>query len=133
MLFSCSIKSDTQNIFITCQNLNSAKKALINGKIYSLLGIINLQEIQNWDTIKGRAIYVNTDDSHYMENVKHFAFKFKTAFPAEYLELTCELLDDKAKQIEFENGETKVPIFDLQIDILKRVVAREQFKALRKN
>ena len=52
MLFSSLIKSDTQNIFITCQNLNSANKALINGKIYSLLGIINLQEVQNWDTLK---------------------------------------------------------------------------------
>ena len=121
MLFSSSIKNDTQNIFITYQNVNSAKKALINGKIYSLLGIINLQEVQNWDTIKGRSIYVNTkfDDSHYMKNAKDFAFKFKTSFPAEFLEFTCELLDDKAKQIEFENGETRVPIIDLQVDILK--------------
>ena len=54
-----------------------------------------------------------------MENAKHFAFKFKTAFPAEFLEFTCELLDDKAKQREFESGETKVPIIDLQIDPLK--------------
>ena len=71
--------------------------------------------------IKGRSIYVNTkfDDSHYMESAKHFAFKFKTLFPTEFLEFTCELLDDKAKQIEFESGETRVPIIDLQVDILK--------------
>ena len=48
ILFSSSIKSETQNIFVTFQNLNSAKKPLINGKIYSLLGLINLQEIKNW-------------------------------------------------------------------------------------
>ena len=121
ILFSSSIKNETQNIFITCQNLNSAKKALINGKIYSLLGIVNLQEIKNWKSIKGNSVYVNAkfDDTHYMENATHFGFKFKTSFPAEFLEFSCELLDDKAKQIEFESGETKVPIIDLQIDILK--------------
>ena len=54
-----------------------------------------------------------------MENAKHVAFKFKTSLPAEFLEFTCELLDDKAKQIEFESGETRVPITDLQVDILK--------------
>ena len=37
VLFSSSIENDTQNIFIVCHNLNSAKKALINKKIYSLL------------------------------------------------------------------------------------------------
>ena len=97
-LFSPSIKNETQNIFVTCQNLNSSKKALINRKIYGLLGIINLREIKNWDTIKGNSIYVNVkfDDSHFMENVKHFGFKFKTTFPAEFLEFMCELLDDKA-------------------------------------
>ena len=121
ILFSSSIKNETQNIFITCQNLNSAKKALINGKIYSLLGIVNLKEIKNWRSIKGNSIYVNAkfDDTHYMENAKHFWFNIKTSFPAEFLEFSCELLDDKAKQIEFESGETKVPIIDLQIDILR--------------
>ena len=59
MLFSSSIKNNAQNIFITCQNLISAKKVLINGKIYYLLGIINLQEINNWNAIKGQSIYVN--------------------------------------------------------------------------
>ena len=38
-LFSSSITNDTQNVFVTCQNLNSAKKALINGKIYGVLGL----------------------------------------------------------------------------------------------
>ena len=32
VLFSSNITNDTQNIFITCQNLTSAKKALINDK-----------------------------------------------------------------------------------------------------
>ena len=54
LLFSSGIKNDTQNIFLTCHNLNSAKKALINGKQYSLLGIVNLSEINNWSQVKGK-------------------------------------------------------------------------------
>ena len=86
ILFSSSIKNDMQNIFITCQNLSSAKKALINGKIYYLLDIINLQEINNWNAIKGQSIYVNSkfDDSHYRENATHFAFIFKTRYPTKF-------------------------------------------------
>ena len=86
-----------------------------------MLGIINLQEIKNCDAIKGQSIYVNAkfDDRHFMENAMHFGFKFKTRSPTEFLEFTCELLDDKAKQIEFKDDEEKVPILDLQIDILK--------------
>ena len=52
VLFSSSLENDTQNIFIVCHNLNSAKKALINNKIYSLLGIINLNEIKQWSEMK---------------------------------------------------------------------------------
>ena len=37
--FSSSITNDTQKVLVTCQNLNSAKKALINGKIYGVLGL----------------------------------------------------------------------------------------------
>ena len=121
LLFSSSIKNDTQNIFVTCQNLNSAEKALINGKIYDILGVVNLREIKNWETIKLNFIYVNVkfDDSHFMENAKHLGFNFKTSFPTEFLEFICELLDDKANPIKFVSGEQKVPVLDLQIDITK--------------
>ena len=54
-----------------------------------------------------------------MQNPKHFGFKFKTSFQTEFLEFTCEFLDDKANQIKFAETEKKVPIIDLQIDILK--------------
>ena len=54
-----------------------------------------------------------------MENATHFGFKFKTRSPTEILEFTCELLDGKAKKIEFEDGEKKIPVINLQIDILK--------------
>ena len=121
VLFSSSIKNDTQNVFITCQNLDSSKKALINNKIYGILGIINLREIKKWEEMKAKSLYVNAkiDGSHYTDKAKHFGFKLKTSFPAEFLEFTCKFLDDKANKIEFDDNEEKVPIIDLQIDILK--------------
>ena len=106
---------------MTCHNLNSAKKVLINGKLYSLLGIVNLSEINNWSEGKGKSIFVSVkfDDIAHIESATHFAFKFKTNFPTEILEFKVELLDDKAKQIEFNDNENKVPAIDFQIDILK--------------
>ena len=110
-----------QNIFIICHNLNSAKKALINAKTYNILGLINLNEIKNWTTVKGKSLYVNPNltDIHYPGKVDHLTFSFKTTSPNELLQFSCELLDDKAKQIIFATGETKFPIFDFVIDILK--------------
>ena len=89
VLFSSSLENGTQNIFIVCHNLNSAKKALINNKIYSLLRIINLNEIKQWSEIQGKSLYVNAkiDDSHYMQNAKHFGFKFKSSFPTEFFRI----------------------------------------------
>ena len=50
--------------------------------------------------MKGKSLYVNAkiDDSHYMQTAKHFGFAFKTSFPTEFLEFTCEFLDDQAKK-----------------------------------
>ena len=122
ILFSASIVNDTQQVFIVCYNLDSAKKALINGKLYSILGIINISEIKNWEQVKGKSIYVNVkfdDISSNIESAAHFAFKFTTAFPTEIFEFKIELLDDQAKQIKFAASENKVPALDIQIDILK--------------
>ena len=40
LLFSSSIKEDTNVIFITTNGLNNAKNMLINGKLYQVIGVI---------------------------------------------------------------------------------------------
>ena len=45
ILFPSSVTNDTSQIFVTCRALNNAKIVLINGKIYNILGIINLNKI----------------------------------------------------------------------------------------
>ena len=44
ILFPASVKNDTEQIFITCRELNNVKKALINSKIYGLIGITDLKK-----------------------------------------------------------------------------------------
>ena len=34
---------------------------LIKGKIYNILGIINLNKINNWEYIKGKSLWVNVN------------------------------------------------------------------------
>ena len=122
LLFSANIVNNTQQIFVTCYNLDSAKKALINGKLYSILGIINLSEIKNWEEVKGKSIYVNAkfdDITANTESAIHFGFKFNSGYPTEFFEFKIELLDDQAKKIEFADGEKKVPALDIQINILE--------------
>ena len=41
ILFPALIKNDTEQVFITCRKLNDVRKALINNKIYVLVGIID--------------------------------------------------------------------------------------------
>ena len=48
MLFSSSIKTDTEKIFVTILGLLGTKYSLVNGKLYQTVGVINLNQIENW-------------------------------------------------------------------------------------
>ena len=77
-MFSLSVQNDTKQIFVTCRELNDVKKALINGKISNIIGIINLNKIENWEYIKGKLLWVNINFN--IEEVKstdHFALHLK--------------------------------------------------------
>ena len=50
LLFSATIQND--QIFVTCREVNKAKRALINGKILNILGIIKLNKINSWEEKK---------------------------------------------------------------------------------
>ena len=121
LLFSANFENDTEIIFIICHNLNSAKEALSDGKTNKILGLINLNEIKNWASVKGESLHVNASltDSYYPEKVDHLAFSFKTKTPTELLDFSCELLNDKAKPIKFAADEKKVLVFDFVISVLK--------------
>ena len=79
LLFSSSIQNDT-NIFIAAGGLKDAKEALINGKMYQVIGVINISQISGWENIKKTSHQVNAVfiDSEYPRNAQHFALAFKT-------------------------------------------------------
>ena len=52
LLLGASFNQKTDVIFRTCNGLNDRKKALINGKIHNILGVINLTEEANFSLIK---------------------------------------------------------------------------------
>ena len=75
-----SIKNNTEQVFITCRGLNDVKKALINSKIYGLLGIIDLKKINNWEEVKGQSIWINAtlEDQKGINGSRYLCFPFTT-------------------------------------------------------
>ena len=84
------------------------KKPLINGKIYGLLGIIDINKINNWkEGVKGKSIWINTtlEEQKERNSRKHICVLFTTSSLNELLSIN--LIDDSNKQIEFGNNEKK--------------------------
>ena len=106
ILFSSPIKNDTKQIFVTCRELNNAKTALINGKIVNLLGIVNLNKINNWEHIKGKLLWVNAnfDEPKKKIDIDHLLFSFKKLFLNDMLGFSINLIDDDNKPMEFNSG-----------------------------
>ena len=55
LLFSSSIKNDTNVIFITTYGLNDAKNILINGKLYQGIGVIFTSKIDGCEKFKTKS------------------------------------------------------------------------------
>ena len=75
LLFSSSIKNDTQVIFLSCDRLKDGKEAFINLKFYKTLGVVYLNEMRNWDLIKKhskKAKVIFSDSEN--QNTKTFYF-----------------------------------------------------------
>ena len=96
ILFPSAVTNDKKKICVFCIELNNAKVALINGKIYSLLGIINLDKIGNWEYIKGKSLWVNISFNE-QEKKKHLSFPFKTQSLNDLQNFSINLIDDDNK------------------------------------
>ena len=121
VLFSMKVQNDTEVIFITCDRLTKAKSALINSKLYKLLGFVYLSEIKNWDLIKNdskRAQDVLIDSEHHSK-ASHFAFAFTTKNISHLFNFIVSLLDGSGNKITFSSDETKVPTLSFKIQIIK--------------
>ena len=107
ILFPTSVKNDTEQIFISCRDLNYVKKALINSKIYGLIGITDLKKINDWEEIKGRSLWINVtfEEQKEINNNKHVCFPFMIRTLSYLLNFSINLVNDNIKQIVFEDNE----------------------------
>ena len=122
ILFPASIKNNTEQVFTTCRELNDVKKALINSKIYGLLGIILLKKKNNWEEIKGQSIWINAtlEEQKEVNNSRDLCFPFSTKTLNSLLNFSIYLLDDNNKEITFEDNEKKISILNFEIDVFIR-------------
>lgn len=93
---------------------------LINGKIYKILGIINLNQINNLNNTKGVSnwISVTFDKLENMQKIDHFGSSFKTNNLNDLLSFQFTLLDTNNKKIEFIDNQKKISILNFKIGIL---------------
>ena len=118
--------NDTNVIIITVNGLSDAKQALIvkNNKpiLESTLGICFLNEIAEWNIVKGaskRVQVIFSDSENLNRNSNHLAFSFITKNIADLLQFSVTLLDGAGKEITFPADETKLPIINFTIQIIK--------------
>ena len=119
LLFSSNIENDTDVILISCEGLSDAKQALINSKLTSLLGVCYLNELKDWELVKGqpKRLQAIFTDSEKIRNFSHFAFAFTTRKISHLLNFTIILLDGNSEEIKFPANENKLPIINCQIQI----------------
>ena len=119
ILFPASITNDTTQIFILGKNLNGIKKAILNNKIFDILAVVDLKEINNWKDTKGQAVWTNAalKDRKEISNNSYICFPFTTKSFSDLCSFNIFLQDDSYKKIEFKPNEKKISIFNFQIDI----------------
>ena len=93
------------------------KKAILNGKIYDLIAIIDLNKISNWTEIKGQSIWVSVffKDQKEINNNSHLCFPFVTRSFNNLTSFRTYLQEDQNKEIEFNVGERKISILNFQL------------------
>ena len=109
LLFSSTIKNETEKIFVTVGGLMDAKYSLVNVKLYETIHVINLNEIKNWDEIKksSRSVKVNFKAQSDIRDSKHFPYNFITKNMGNLLNFTLKLIDNEIKEIKFEDKKKK--------------------------
>ena len=126
LLISSNIVNDTDVIIVTSNGLSETKQALIiknkTPTLESTLGVCFLNQIPEWKIVKGaskRVQIVFSDSENLNQNSDHFAFSFITKNITDLLQFSITLLDGAGKKITFPTDETKLPIINFTIQILK--------------
>ena len=86
--------------------LKDAKYGLINDDFKQVVGVINLNQIENWSDINksSRWVNVNFQPQHESRNATHFSDNFITNNKDDLLNFKLKLVDTDNKLIEFAQG-----------------------------
>ena len=106
ILFSSSVKNDTEKIFLETTRLTDAKYGLINDDFKQVIGVINLNQIENWNDIKksSRWVNVNFQPQRDSKNARHFFYNFIMNNKDNPLNFKLKLVDTDNILIEFCAG-----------------------------
>ena len=120
ILFSSSIKSDTEKIFLQTTGISDATYGLINDNFKQVMGMINLSQIENWNDIKKSSRWVNVNFQSQKDNTnaRHFSYNFIANNKDDLLNFKLKLVDTDNKLIEFASGEKKFPILNFMTEFL---------------
>ena len=78
--------------------------------MYSILGIINLDKISNWEYKKRKSLWVNVSFTarEQIKECKHLSFSLKTCSLNDLLNFSINLINDDNKPVKFSSGEQKM-------------------------
>ena len=78
LMIASSVVNDTEKIFLQTTGLKSAKYALLNEEYKQIIGIANLNQIENWHTLKQSSKWVDITFQEQIENknTEHPSFSF---------------------------------------------------------
>lgn len=122
LLFSSNVLNDTDVFFLVSNGLNNVKKILLKENLEPVIGVCYLTEIADWEIIKGqskRSQVVFSDSEDLLQQTNHFAFTFTTRNVSDLFNFSVTLVDGGNNIIKFPEGESKLPIINFQIQIIK--------------
>ena len=68
MLITSSVVKDREKIFLQTTGLKSAKYALLNDEYRQIMGIVNLNQMENWNALKQDSKWVDITFQEQIEN-----------------------------------------------------------------
>ena len=120
LLIASTVVNDTKKIFLQTTGLKSVKYALLNEEYKQIIGIVNLNQIKNWNMLKQDSKWVDITLQEQIENknAEHPSFSFISNNKEDVLGFSVKLVDSNNKIIKFADGEAKFPILEFLIEFL---------------
>ena len=121
LLIANSVVNDTEKIFLQTAGIKLAKYALLNDEYKQIMGIVNLKQIENWDTLKQSSKWVDVTFEEQIENknTSHSSFSFISNNEGDVLSFPLKLVGSDNKLIKFAEREKKSPTLEFIIEFVK--------------